>query len=80
MRIPKRINILGHPITVYHTSKPIEVDDDLALGAAHILTNKIGICYRVDEDYLAESMKAEAFMHEIFHHINTKLALDLEEN
>jgi len=80
MKIPKRINILGHPILVYKSNKPMELDDEeKATGLAHLLTNKIGICCRVDGDYIAESLQAETFLYEIFHHINEKMGLGMEE-
>lgn len=81
MRIPKRISILGHPVFVYHRARPIEIaDEEQALGAAHVLTNQIGICTKVENDYIAESLKTEAFMHEILHHVDNKLGLDMSED
>lgn len=80
MRIPKRINILGHPVSVYHRARPLDLgDDEKATGLAHIFTNQIGICTKVDGDYIAESLKTEAFLHEICHHIDHKLGLRMDE-
>jgi hypothetical protein len=71
---------LGHPITVYHSWEPIELDEDeSALGCAHLLTNQIGICHKVEDAYVSESMTTEAFLHEIFHHVSSKLGMGLEE-
>lgn len=80
MKIPKKLNILGHPILVYRSNDALELDEcDRAMGLAHLLSNKIGVCHRVDGEDVSESMVAETFMHEIFHHVGSKLGLELEE-
>ena len=81
MRIPKQTRILGHPVQSYFARKALELDDcEMALGLAHLFTNKIGICTAMDGEAISESIVAEAYMHEICHHISAKLGLELIES
>ena len=80
MKIPKTIKILGHKITVYFSGDALDLDEiTRCRGLAHLLTNKIGLARKVEDDELTESVIAESFLHEITHHIADKLGLELEE-
>lgn len=81
MRIPSTLKILGHPVKVYRANRALEVEDvDQALGLAHLVTNKIGICRLFDGECVSESIQAETLLHEISHHISQKMGLGLDES
>lgn len=80
MKIQSRIKILGHPIRVSCVGHALETEDcSQAVGLAHLVTNRISLSRKFDADEVAESVVAETYLHEIAHHVNTKLGLGMEE-
>ena len=85
MNIPRKIKILGHIITVNTINHLAEhPDGDFCIGMAHQFTNQITISKQFDEvngDVLdiVESVIAQTFLHEVIHHIENKLGLEMDE-
>jgi hypothetical protein len=86
MKIPRKIKILAHPVKVRCYDEILEhPDGDPCWGLAHKMSDKISICIAFSEQNgarveLSEASIADTFLHEIIHHIDSKLDLDLKEN
>ena len=86
MNIPRKIKILGHPVKVKcFDDILIHPDGDPCWGLTHKMSDKISICISFTEQggehiIISEASIADTFLHEIIHHIDSKLDLDLKEN
>ena len=80
MRIPKRVDILGSPTKVVYTGRELALDDgEVTIGMAHVLTDQISINHTFEGEHISEHNQATILLHEILHHIDFKLHLDLTE-
>lgn len=86
MRIPTKIKILGHNIKVScHDDLVEHPDGDMCLGLAHQWTDKITLAVGFTDEAgskldIAEPTIAETLLHEIIHHIDNRLGLELQEH
>lgn len=85
MKIKSRIKILGHDIQVKcHAALVEHPDGDMCLGLAHQWTDKISLAVGFTDETgkkqeIAEPTIAETLLHEIIHHIDNRLGLELQE-
>lgn len=86
MKIPKKIKILGHGIKVRCYQDVLQHPDGSACyGLAYKMSDAISICTAFCEDdgeqvEISETSIADTFLHEIIHHIEYKLGLELKEH
>lgn len=85
MKIPTKIKILGHTIKVSCHGNLVEhPDGDMCLGLAHQWTDKISLAVAYTDETgarqdMSEMTVAETLLHEIIHHIDNRLGLELQE-
>jgi hypothetical protein len=81
LKIPIRVRVAGHWIeTVYRDEiEPLEEGSFSPMGLALFGSNTIVIAKRHFNSPISESNKAEAWIHELIHHIDEKYDVGLSE-
>lgn len=80
MRIPKKLDILGHPTRVVYTGRELSLDDgEVTIGMAHVITDQISINHTFDGEPISEHTQAVLLLHEILHLIDWKLGFEWTE-
>lgn len=73
-----KINILGHEITIERMDS-VNLEDEQVTGLSCFNSDMILLATKYGDEPLSEDNIAEAYLHEIIHHINDKLGLNLSE-